>query len=254
MSTIPIFLDSSAPGSSVSGSGGNILNVYISPPLKLDRSKKMDFKAISGSLWNVVPNVGPNFNNNVFEFTYNSTTHTYVFPTGLYSIDDIQETLSNFLVNDGLTANLIEVEGIESTGHSTITINGTGMSINFLLCTLGGVRLLGFSTNIISNTTSGDVFVSDNIATFSKLDYFLFRLNFVNGSVYNSEYGSNIVLKALVDVPAGSQIIVEPNNIFGCQLSQREIDYVQLRITDQSGNDVDFRGEPFSLTGYIQIY
>ena len=247
---IPIFIDSGAPGATTNN---NSTTIYISPTLVFPKQHHVTFVAVNASMWYVTPNVSIALGNNTWTFTIGATTTTYVFPDGLYSLSDIQEALSNFLVNDGFSATLFIVGGIESTGNTTITINGTGVSINFATNTIGGTGLLGFTTNIVSNATSGTVYLSDQTATFNKIESFLFHLSICNGSVYNGRSSTDVVLKAIPDVSAGSQIRLEPNNLFSCTVLQREVDRVTLYITDQDGNSVDLRGESFSIMGYIQI-
>ena len=195
----PIFLDSSAPSSTVSGDGKNILTTNLQAGIIINKLERASYVATASTFYYVMPNVSVKLGNNTWTWTDpSSVTHTYVFPDGLYGIDDIQNQLSSFLLDDGFPANTFIISGIDSTQHTSIQINSAvGTILNFSTNTIAGINLMGFTpAQNITTTQSPDIIISELKATFNKISNVIFNLNICNGAQYNGFAGTQAVMSA----------------------------------------------------------
>ena len=80
---------------------------HLNPPISFDQAVNVYFEVRQASLTYITPNISAALNNNTFLFSKDGA-HQYVFPDGLYSLSDIQETLNEFVKNDLTTGVLAE--------------------------------------------------------------------------------------------------------------------------------------------------
>lgn len=202
-----------------------------------------------------MPNISVALGNNTWTWTDSTAvTHTYVIPDGLYGVDDLNDIISSFLVDEGEAANTFVISGIDATQHTSIQVNAPiGTSINFSTNTVG-TGILGFTVaQSFTTIQTPDIVTSADKATFNKIDNVLFNLSICNGSIYNGFVGTQVVMKADLLGSSGDQIVTTAVQLVDCDVTSREIDQITLRLTDNTLSDIDLRGENFSLSGYIEI-
>ena len=248
--TIPIFFNSK---DGYKNSLGNESSYQLNPSILLDPNNNNYYEMLSATVVYNTSNLSASKLNNTFTFD-DGVLHTYIFPDGLYSLADIQETLSENLVNDGLPSNLFILSGDSSTQKTSLQINAVGVSIDVSTNTLLN-KLLSFTSNIGPTVLSDGWYESNDVAKLNSLLEYQVRCNFTNGSYFNKNGLTNIVdVIVPFNAQVGSQIFREPINPIYNKISVSTIDEISFRITDQNGDDIDTRGEEFNVNGQIVVF
>ena len=109
-------------------------------------------------------------------------------------------------------------------------------------------ELLGFNDNTIEPNTEQ---VSDKIITISKLNTISVECDIVSGSYMNGIRGHSLYEFAPA-VKAGYKIIEVPKHVIYLPVNRRIISSIQIRIVDQDGCPIDFRGEKITCRIHIK--
>ena len=90
--------------------------------------------------------------NNKLYYSLSGTPYVITFPAGLYSLDNINETISIQTLSNNDNANLINLQGNVATSSTYIIFDNIGLTIN---CTPNDsiLNILGFpcSTGVIGH-------------------------------------------------------------------------------------------------------
>lgn len=214
---------------------------------------------IAASIWNVSPNIAAAFGNNKFYFTQNLTPYSVTIPDGLYSLPQLNNFLSRFFVNNGLNKNQIVFTGDESTQKTVITFNYTGTQIDFTLPNT--IRtILGFNSQLVPNsgpsTIQGENYISNNIATFNRINSFYVKSNLVNNGLPLNGTPGNIIAQIPITSAPGSQINYSPQNVISVSarnLIGNTMQSCTFTLLDDRLRNVNTLGEYWSITLHIHM-
>ena len=104
---ISLFINNKTSSKKIISTLGNQTTVNLNPSINLDDNKKYQLRLLSFNCVYCMPNVTTK--NNTFKYTFDSNTHSIIFDTALYSLDDInmQVSLYTEISNNGNDALLI---------------------------------------------------------------------------------------------------------------------------------------------------
>ena len=89
---------------------GSVFDVILSNPISIPSGAvNAELAIINAQVWYVNPNVSVLLANNKFKFTTTNApagTYTLTLPDGLYSLPELNSTISNAIINLGLPATL----------------------------------------------------------------------------------------------------------------------------------------------------
>jgi hypothetical protein len=170
----------------------------------------------SATVWNSSPNVITGVNDTLY-FAYGGTSATLVFPEGVYSIadsdDTLNEELQTLLVGAGLPSDLFKFTVVPHLNRiaveSTDTVYGTKF-LGFDQSNSIG-KLLGF--NSVVALTPGPISVrAPNRASFNNVNYFLIQTDLISDGIPVNDRSQGIIAEVPILVQPNSQIAYEPYN------------------------------------------
>lgn len=109
-------------------------------------------------------------------------------------------------------------------------------------------QLLGFSNTTIEPHIER---VSDSVISISRLNTIVVECDIVEGSYTNGRRGHSVHEFAPSAFP-GYKIIEVPANVIYLPINRRIISSIQIRVVDQDGKLIDFRGEQITCRIHIK--
>jgi hypothetical protein len=224
------------------------MTINLSNPINLSREKRTMCRALSATIWYDNPNVLTGIND-LITVTINGTLYTWTLSQGLYSLDDIQETINEFAVNatPALTASTIKLAADDATGLISLAVTFTSLTWNFGVNNTLFNNLLGFRNFYTSD--SGEWYESAVVASLNNLSAYLFNVSFCNSGYINNNSGQSVAHQVLVPPSqrVGTQIIDIPNNPAVSIVNQVTIDSFVVYITKEDGITPIRTNEPWSI-------
>lgn len=205
------------------------------PPIDLEKTERqIAFYSLATS--NSKPNVTEK--NNSFEAIKGAEKKLIRIPVGNYSYKSIARHIK--------AASGAKVLPNEATGKSSIEIP-QGVVINFNVEN-SLASILGFEKNQYKYT--GLLQESENMICISRYNDLFVGCSVATGSWDNGKL-ANTIYSFYPDVPAGSKVIERARQLLFLPFAdsrKEKLDSMTIRITDQDGNLVDFRGELITIT------
>lgn len=213
----------------------SVLEAQYFPPIELDSDKNYVLGLVELLTFNSIPNI--DVGNNKFYVA----DKVFTIPEGSYEIEDIEMYLQGALSPLGI---VIEIKPNNNTLRSEITCN---RSINFQPNDSIG-RLLGFAPRVLeANTTH----TSDLPVSILKINALKVECN-ITGGAYANERQVHTIHEFFPAVPPGYKIIEVPSHVIYLPIAVRAIHYLQLRLVDQDGDLVNFRGEIITIRLHVK--
>lgn len=212
----------------------SILETNYFPPIELSSTKKYALGLVELLTFNSIPNIDVGRN----KFYVGDQIIT--IPTGSYELENIEKFLKGILPSDielSLQAN-------NNTLHSEIKCN---KEINFLPEDSIG-KLLGFNPQILETNTSHESELLVNILAVNAIRV---ECNITTGAYINNQ-SVHTIHEFFPVVPPGYKITELPTHIIYHPLTVQTIHHLQLRIIDQNGKLVNFRGEVITVRLHIK--
>jgi len=219
---------------SLSGTS-SILEAHYFPPIELLPNKNYVLGLVELLTFNSIPNI--DVGNNKFYVG----KEEIVLPTGSYEIEDIENFLQEALALKGMQ---ISLKPNNSTLRSVIKCSH---NINFQPKDSIG-QLLGFTSRVLEANRSHN---SDLPVTILKINALRVECNITSGAYVNGHRG-HAIHEFFPAVPPGYKIIEVPSHVIYLPVANKSIDHLQLRIVDQDGNLVNFRGEVITVRLHIK--
>jgi len=201
------------------------------PPIELDQNYQCAL--ISLDTYNSIPNV--DVGNNLFYIG----KHTIKIPVCSYEISDI---------NDLLTRKYTKLTKNEPDGSPKFYLvpNYNTLQSEIFSATdkiyFNKEKSIGSLLGFTSNTFSPNILhTSDKAIDITKISSICIQCNIINGTYINSETADTLHQLALVVSP-GYKITEVPQNVIYLPVNTKEIHSITLKICDQDGNLVNFRG------------
>lgn len=228
----------------------------------LDEGEKYSLGLINLETYNSFPNVDSS--NNRFHFTSQTGKKDYIeIPEGSYEIDDIclylNKALAQYTQNE--RKHLLEVQNMVNNiklRTPVLIMKGNNNTLKSeVKCTLdidfsqknSIGSLLGFhSEKLLANK----IHVSHFPAKILKINALCVECNIVTGSFRNGKQ-VHVIHEFFPNMPPGYKIIETPSNVIYLPIiDKRQISEIVLKITDQDGNIVNFRGEVITIRLHLQ--
>lgn len=221
------------------------LNVDFMPALELDADDVYECALVYFKTFNSIPNVDKS--NNLFEYG----DKKIIIPEGSYELNDIIKYLNNEMIKqthvDGNGSGLIEIN--LNTNTSKCMIFSPKHDIHFDRKNSIG-SLFGYSPKTLKATN--DIYWSDQSINILITNTIRIECNIVEGSFINNK-PSHVIHEFSPDVPPGYQIIEQPSHIIYLPVKKcSNIQRVEVRIINEHGNLVNFRGENISLRLHVK--
>lgn len=212
----------------------SILEAQYFPPIELSPHKNYVLGLVELLTFNSIPNIDIG-NNKIYV-----GDEVVTIPTGSYEIEDIES-----YVQGVLPAKNIIIKPNNNTLRSEIKCSH---DINFVPEDSIG-RLLGFTRRVLQANKTHE---SDLPVAILKVNALRVECNITTGA-YINERKVHTIHEFFPIVPPGYKIIEVPSHVIYLPISGKTIDYIQLRIVDQDGNLVNFRGEVITIRLHIKL-
>lgn len=218
----------------------SVLSVDFYPSIELDTTSKYGLALTGFYTYNSIFNVTEECNSFAFSKNGEATQRSLQIPLGAYEISEIERAMLEVLK--------------QATGEKSDTIFSLTANNNTLKCEIKSKfnisfpgpnslgKLLGFSDEILK---SGKKYQSIYNVDIMKVRIIRVDCNIISGAYLNSTQ-SHALFEFDIDVEPGYKITKEPqNNIYMPIIpdGRQYIDNITVRILDDNGDLIDFRGE-----------
>lgn len=244
---------STVAGAKNVSSDGSYFELQLETPLEIPtNAKNVHLEVPEASVWNVVPNISAALGNNkIYIEIASGGQQTFTIPDGLYSLQDLEQTLQQLFLNAGIKPTgepAIELSGNDATQKVNIILNYTDVELE--LKADSPLTVLGFNAQVIGPASiAGESFEGDTIAGFNNINYFLIHSDLTNTGIrFNNTYNQSIA-KVPIDVEPGSQVISQPfhpSRLDVSNLAGSKRTNLRFWLTDDLNNRVNTNGEAWS--------
>ena len=218
-------------------SGKNsVLEAQYYPQIELNPVKNYVIGLVELYTFNSIPNIDKT--NNKFKL---ENLDAIIIPEGSYEIDDI-----NTYLNEQLSGKNITLE-LKPNNNTLRSIIHCSENIDFKEPNSVG-KLLGFTPKILK---ANETHQSDLPVTILKVNCLRVECNITTGSYINSKQ-DHTIHEFFPTVPPGYKIIEVPLSVIYLPVNVKTIDHLQIRIVDQDGHLVNFRGEEITIRLHIK--
>lgn len=233
---------------------GSVFNINLTSPIAIPKGAvSCDIAVISASIPYVNPNISADLKNDQFRFTTSEApagTFTISIPKGLYSLEALNNILSNSFVNLGHSPNLLVLTGDDATQSTVITFLLSGDSVDFTIA--NSVRtVLGFDSAVYTAPSAGFNQYSPNPAQFNSDTQYLISSNLVTNGVPINSVGVGILTNVPITATPGSIIVYQPNNLLwvdAAELIGANKAQLTFRVTNQNLVPIDTLTDKWSFT------
>lgn len=228
---------------SLSGNS-SILEAQYFPPIELSKDKDYVLGLINLSTFNSIPNIDTGCN---YFYVGN---YMFELPTGSYEIEDIEQ-----FVQERIKYTQSKFEIKPSDIHISIKPNNNTLRSEITCSETVDFRppnsiapLLGFTRRLLEPNIRH---VSDLPVTILKVNSLRIECNITSGAYINDKQ-VHTIHEFFPAVPPGYKIIEVPSQVIYLPVAVKTIDYLQVRIVDQDGRLVNFRGETVTLRLHLK--
>ena len=248
------FSSNTSTGATNIQNNGASFSVALNSPIYIPKGTvDCTVEVLQAAVWNTSPNIAVEFGNYRLSFSYNETVYGFVIPDGLYSLTDLNTTISRLLANAGLASNLFILSGDQSTQKTVITYSVSGVRIDFTRP--DSIRtVLGFDARLSpvgGISAAGQSDFSDNTAVFNRINSFFVRSSMVNNGLPLNNVGSGIIAAIPITAAPGSQINYAPTipiAVDASDLPGTTLQFISFDLLDQELRYVNTVGEDWSIT------
>lgn len=220
----------------------SILTHNFNPPIYLDDDSSIEYEIglANFDTFNTIPNVEKT--NNIFVWG-DKNENMVEIPVGSYELKDLIEILIEKINQQDDDATITMTTNIQT---SKITIH-TNRRIDFQVSNSIG-SVLGFEKKVLDANSS---YIGDKEVRILKVNSICIDCNIAQGSYLNSE-PVHLIHQFFPTVPYGYKIVESPLNILYYPVSIRTINNLTIKILDQSGRLIDFRGEEITVRLHLR--
>lgn len=215
------------------------------PPIELEDDAEYEIGLVNFSTYNSIPNVYKG-NNTFTYFTDKQVKRTITLPTGTYEIDDIARFISQSMIlleND--TRPFFELTANNNTLHSEIYC---GFDIDLTAKDSIG-KMLGFTPRKLRKLHR---YESHNVADIFTVHLIRIECNLTQGSYLNNQ-PTHAIHSLSLNVDPGFHVSEKPYDVRYFKIVNNQyIDNITVRVVDQDGRLIDFRGETITLELHLR--
>ena len=229
---------------------GSKLRTIFNPPLEYNLSS-VGYEMCLTRLetYFSFPNITENKNNAV-NISINNKLYKIKIPTGCYDIDSINTVLQKQLLSKGgqtETEKHVILSANKNTLKCVLEIKDEKTVVDFNID--HSLRtVLGFEVKKYSNI---GFYESENIVNILNVNSILIHCDIIEGSRVNGKIAP-VIFSFFPDVSPGEKIITEPQHLIYIPLTMDIIPSMTSWVTDQTGADIDLRGEELTLTFHVR--
>jgi hypothetical protein len=217
------------------------LKCTLFPPLDLSSSKEWEMGFLDLMTYNSIPNVEENVNNKL----YFGNDKSLSLPTGSYEISDINKYICKELKQNHPSVTF-ELVANNNTLKSEIKCSE---KLDFRQPASIG-SLLGFTEKALLEENKWHI--SPSQVSINKVDVIRITCNIIRGS-YRDGVEGHVLHEFYPLVGPGFKIVEIPKSmIFLPIFKQNSLSEFTVRLEDQEGRLVNFRGENINLRVYIR--
>ena len=178
---------------------------------------------------------------------YNSLFITYELPPGIYSIQDISDTIYNFSVN----IESIPVEYDDISMKTKFILKYIGERKMFVLGTLRFDERSFFHT-LLGFTPYWDykpstVYTSDKILNLNTVNKIHLKCDVIDGSIVDG-VRQPILYSFVLDKKTGYKVFSEPGTIHFIKINKPVLNTITFYLADDNNKEVDFNQETLTFT------
>lgn len=203
----------------------NVLSADYYPPIDLKPESEYALGLIGFHTYNSIPNIDHNTN----KFYYDNDK-VVAIPVGSYEITDIEEYLQSILSKAAIS--------LKPNNNTLKCEIKSKFVVNFKPDDSIG-RMLGFSARVLQANAKHE---SDLPVKIIKVVTIRIECNITTSAYYNTSL-SHTLYEFAPQVEPGYSINIVPQHIIFLPVLPRSIDNITLRLLDQNGDPVNFRGE-----------
>ena len=187
-----------------------------------------------------IPNITEGVNN---VFSYRPTPlaawRTITFDTGTYDVTDISDFFSSKQNANG--NGKITIKLFEGSSKSYIKLSSNNYSIDFTAPN-NFANILGFTQRVVSVVYA----YSDNVEYLTDISSLSVNVDCIQNTYINRAITPTIY-SFYANVAPSFKIVQTPSNLVYLPINRRIIDYINVWITDQNTNLVNFRGDDVTI-------
>ena len=238
----------------------SVLEAEYFPPIELSSNKNYVLGLVELLTFNSIPNV------DIGKNKYYIGNQVITIPPGSYEIEDIENYIKMSLANGDFTIVIVPTKNdeIENYVQKNLETASTIISIkpnnNTLRSEIKSNReinfkpkdsigeLLGFTPRVLlANKTH----TSDSPVAILKVNALRIECNITTGAYINNRK-VHTIHEFFPTVPPGYKIVEVPSHVIYLPIAVKTIHNIQLRIVDQDGDLVNFRGETITIRLHIK--
>ena len=213
----------------------SILESFYFPPIDLSSEKKYVLGLIELLTFNSIPNIDNSCNQ------IKVGNQLIKLPIGSYEIADIENYIKEVLEGSNITFSL-------SANNNTLKSVLKNSEVIDLKVKRSIAPLLGFSKTTLSPNKSH---TSTSPVQILKFNVLRVECNITTGAYINNQK-VHTIHEFFPTVPPGYKIIEVPSKIIYQPVSVSSISHIQLRIIDEHGDLVNFRGETITIRLHLK--
>lgn len=214
------------------------------PPIELDTRYEYALGLIGLHTYNTIPNIYEGKN----KFYY-ANNQVITIPTGAYEITDIEACLRDSLSTKITNAPKDKLLTLKANNNTLKCEILSGVPIDFSKDDSIG-EMLGFSKKKLKANVKHE---SDIPIQIIKVVTIRVECN-ITTSAFHGERLSHTLYEFAPSVQPGYSINIEPKNIIYLPINTSHVDNIRLRLLDQDGDLVNFRGEKIVIILELKKY
>ncbi len=203
---------------------------------------------LSGELPYSFYNISSQVNNNIIRFTANGEPLPFTFPNKNYDVNELVKVMNDgnfpFTVSyDRFTMKLT----FSNTTNFTNILNLSNSTAN---------KVLGFAENASDITVlSNQSTTSTGVVDLATVHSIFVKSNSSSNMVFSTRQGfSSTIQKISVDVNSGGIIYLNQNDARQHTVLNSNIEFIELKLTDQNNNLLDFNDINYELSVGFFVY
>ena len=225
------------------------LFIDLTEPILVDsKTEEIHQVVLSGEIPNSFYNVSSDLNNNIIRFTSNNESLPFTLPNKNYDINELVKVL-----NDGFFPLVVSYDRF--TMKLTFS-NNTNFTTVLNLSTSTANKILGFDENdaditILANQSTTSTGVVD-LATVHSI---FIKSNSSSNMIFSTRAGfSSTIQKISIDVNSGGIIYLNQNDSRQHTVLNNNIEFIELKLTDQNNNLLNFNNINYEITMAFYIF
>lgn len=218
------------------------LSYNFNPPIYLEDDIDYEIGLTNFESFNNIPTIDKT--NNTFKWG-EKYEHTVEIPEGAYNIDDITTYMTNAIMEKDEDAFI----RISTDTNTSKVIIRTNRKITFDVDNSIGPTL-GFKKRELHVNDNN---ISDDIVRMIKVNAICVDCSLTgSSSSFLNGLPSHIIHQFFPTVPVGYKIVESPLNIIYFPISVKTINNITVKVIDQDGRIVNFRGETITIRLHLR--